>query len=514
MSTLRRVLAVPPLSDRLRVPAGAGGAARRAGAETFRALSSANRWSLHTYEVLARPRTHVREGHRRDGGRVPRLRADPRPPLSGAVARRDAGHPAPRGGRHPPPDRPTTPRSRRGWTRPRPPSASGCSCRRARGVLRPETSREAALAPWRRTRRAPAARSEAVERARRALDEMEARRVRPAARARRPRHRRWSGAPACSCWPAPCWPWRWPLATAVMVERRTRRLAEVNRAAGGRGGPARHGPRRPGPHEPAERAHPGERRGGDLRAGPPGLHALPEPRRRPHAGPRARRRHRPPLRGRAGHGRGARRGATASTPSAPPCPPAWPREVKDAAFRRADGSSFPVEYASTPIVEEGQHHGRRGHLSRRDGAARGGADEGRVRLRREPRAAHAAHLHPRLAGAAGRRQAGRGAREGAADAGDRRAEHRPAGAAHQRHPGHRAHRERPGDHGAALRGCIRAGPPERRGDVGHGRQGGGAAVRLGGPAAAGGGPGPHPPGAHQPAVQRHQVLARRGRRWP
>jgi signal transduction histidine kinase/CheY-like chemotaxis protein len=30
------------------------------------------------------------------------------------------------------------------------------------------------------------------------------------------------------------------------------------------------------------------------------------------------------------------------------------REVKDASFRRADGSSFPVEYASTPIVEEGQ----------------------------------------------------------------------------------------------------------------------------------------------------------------
>ncbi|HEU4884164.1 MAG TPA: response regulator [Longimicrobium sp.] len=30
------------------------------------------------------------------------------------------------------------------------------------------------------------------------------------------------------------------------------------------------------------------------------------------------------------------------------------REVKDAHFRRTDGSSFPVEYASTPIVEEGQ----------------------------------------------------------------------------------------------------------------------------------------------------------------
>ncbi|HEX5870205.1 MAG TPA: response regulator, partial [Longimicrobium sp.] len=31
-----------------------------------------------------------------------------------------------------------------------------------------------------------------------------------------------------------------------------------------------------------------------------------------------------------------------------------PREVKDAHFRRTDGSAFPVEYASTPIVEEGQ----------------------------------------------------------------------------------------------------------------------------------------------------------------
>jgi PAS domain S-box-containing protein len=53
-------------------------------------------------------------------------------------------------------------------------------------------------------------------------------------------------------------------------------------------------------------------------------------------------------------GMGAATGADAVNPVRATLSSGVGREVKDAAFRRADGTSFPVEYASTPIVEEGQ----------------------------------------------------------------------------------------------------------------------------------------------------------------
>ena len=82
--------------------------------------------------------------------------------------------------------------------------------------------------------------------------------------------------------------------------------------------------------------------------------------------------------------------------------------------------------------------GRR--VPRRHRAARGRPDEGRVRVRRQPRAAHAADLDPRLARAARRRRRRRAPRGRAADGRHRGREHRPADPADQRHPRHRAHR--------------------------------------------------------------------------
>ena len=89
----------------------------------------------------------------------------------------------------------------------------------------------------------------------------------------------------------------------------------------------------------------------------------------------------------------------------------------------------------------------RGQRARRVGAARRGEAQEGVRLHRQPRAAHAPHLHPRLPEPAGGRRAGRPLRRGAGDGDHRRAELRAPHRPRQRHPGPGAAGARPPAHG-------------------------------------------------------------------
>ena len=75
-------------------------------------------------------------------------------------------------------------------------------------------------------------------------------------------------------------------------------------------------------------------------------------------------------------------------------------------YIRADGTVVPRRDHRRAPARRGRGPRRGRGLPRRDPASRGGPDEGRVPLRGQPRAAHAAHLDPRLAGAARRRPVG------------------------------------------------------------------------------------------------------------
>ena len=89
-------------------------------------------------------------------------------------------------------------------------------------------------------------------------------------------------------------------------------------------------------------------------------------------------------------------------------------------FYRPDGTSFPVEFTLTPMQVHGSHHRHCVELPGREPAAGPGPDEGRIHLHRQPRAAHPAHIHPRLAGTALHRNARRGKRQGRQSAAHRR----------------------------------------------------------------------------------------------
>ena len=95
-----------------------------------------------------------------------------------------------------------------------------------------------------------------------------------------------------------------------------------------------------------------------------------------------------------------------------------------------------------PAPRRGRRARRRGRVPRRHPAARGRPDEERVPLGGQPRAAYAAHLHPRLARPAGRRHARRPHPARPVDGEHRAGEHRAAHPPDQRHPGPRADRDR------------------------------------------------------------------------
>jgi PAS domain S-box-containing protein len=315
---------------------------------TFRELSSANRWSLHTYEVLTATNA-VQEGlaGMEAGFRGYALTRDPRflrQWQSGVQALQEQE----KGIRRLTGDNPaqqarldSAEAAVREWM----------ILQVRSGVLRPETSRQAALAAG-SDLAGTAARSGAVARARRALDQVEAtesallrrRAARAAALERRTGVLLLAGSLLAVAL---------AVATAVLVHRRTGRLAQLNRALEAE------------VHEKvlARDALARLSRQNELilEAAAEGIYGIdphgytlflnPAAARMLGAGPEeviGR-----PFEAVLGMGAGEAGGegvnavrATLATGTA--------REVKDAAFRRTDGSSFPVEYTSTPIVEEGQ----------------------------------------------------------------------------------------------------------------------------------------------------------------
>jgi PAS domain S-box-containing protein len=316
--------------------------------ETFRSLSSANRWALHTYEVLDAT-DEVQEGiaEMESGFRGYALTRDPR-----FLEQWRAGMAALR--RQAPilrrltADNPEQQRrldvaeaAARDWLR----------LQSQSGVLRPETTREQAIAVAADPRGA-AIRSEAVERVRRVLDEVETaesallgeRADRAASLERRTRLLLLAGSVLAIAL---------AVAAALMVQRRTRRLAELNHALEG---------------EVAERALARDALARISRqnelildAAAEGIYGLDPQGYTLFLNPAAAR-----MLGRApddvigrpfeavlGMG-AAEAGGEGVNPVRATLGSGVAREVKDAAFRRGDGSSFPVEYASTPIVEDGR----------------------------------------------------------------------------------------------------------------------------------------------------------------
>ncbi|HVH11930.1 MAG TPA: response regulator, partial [Longimicrobium sp.] len=216
---------------------------------------------------------------------------------------------------------------------------------------RPETTRDEAIAVASEPR-ASAARSEAVERVRRALNEIETaesallreRADRAAALERRTRWLLLSGSAMAVLL---------ALATAIMVSRRTRRLAEVNRVLEG---------------EVAQRALARDAMARISRqnelilaSAAEGIYGLDPQGYTLFLNPAASRMldRAPedaigrPFEAVLGMG-AAEAGGDGVNPVRATLGSGVGREVKDAVFRRADGSSFPVEYASTPIVEDGR----------------------------------------------------------------------------------------------------------------------------------------------------------------
>ncbi len=316
--------------------------------ETFRGLASANRWSLHTYQVLEatgevqKGLAEMEAGFRGYAlSRDERFREQWRNGME-TLRRQEAGLRALTA------DNPAQQRrldlaeaAFRDWLR----------LQVGSGVLRPGTSRDSAIAVA-SDPRGSAARGEAVDRVRRVLDEIEAaetnllrqRADRAEALERRTRWLLTAGSLLAVLL---------ALATGVMVERRTRRLAEVNREL------------------QAEVAQRALARDAMLRisrqnelileSAAEGIYGLDPQGYTLFLNPAAAR-----MLGRSADdvigrpfeavlGMGAAEaGGDGVNPVRATLGSGVGREVKDAAFRRADGSSFPVEYSSTPIVEDGQ----------------------------------------------------------------------------------------------------------------------------------------------------------------
>jgi PAS domain S-box-containing protein len=316
--------------------------------QAFRGLASANRWSLHTYQVLEST-DEVQQGiAEMEAGfrgyaltRDPRFRDQWREGMERLRRQRE-------GIRRLTADNPAQQRrldqaeaAFRDWL----------LLQQQTGVLRTETGRDSAIAVASDPRGA-AARSEAVERVRRALGEIEAaesallheRAGDAATLERRTRRLLLAGSLLAVAL---------ALATGVMVERRTRRLGEVNRALEA---------------EVAQRALARDAlarisRQNELilESAAEGIYGLDPQGYTLFLNPAAAR-----MLGRSpddaigrpfeavlGMG-SAESGGDGVNPVRATLVSGVGREVKDAAFRRADGSSFPVEYASTPIVEDGQ----------------------------------------------------------------------------------------------------------------------------------------------------------------
>jgi PAS domain S-box-containing protein len=314
----------------------------------FRGLSSANRWSLHTYEVLASTGA-VRAGlaEMESGYRGYALTRDPR-----FLAQWRAGIEVLRGQeaviRRLTADNPrqqarldTARAAMRDWMREQVRS----------GVLDPATTREAALAAG-SDPAGLAARGEAVARVRRALDgvqEEESALLRARADRARTLERRTRVLLLTGMLLAVAL----AVATAGMVQRRTRRLAEVNRALEAsvqekvlaRDALARMSRQNELILDAAAEGIYGvDPHGYTLFLNPAAARMLAT---------------RPeevigrPFEAVLGMGAGEAGGEGVNAVRAT-LTTGTPREVKDGAFRRSDGTSFPVEYASTPIVEDGR----------------------------------------------------------------------------------------------------------------------------------------------------------------
>jgi PAS domain S-box-containing protein len=316
--------------------------------ETFRGLATANRWSLHTYRVLEAA-DEVQEGiAEMEAGyrgyaltRAPRFRDQWRTGMERLRAQES-------GLRALTADNPAQQRrldraeeAFRDWLR----------LQSASGVLRPETTRDSAIAVA-SDPQAAAARSEAVERVRSALNELEAAESallrERADHADNLEHRTRRLLTAGSILAVLL-----ALATGAMVERGTRRLARVNQEL---------------QDEVAQRAlardalaRVSRQNELILNSAAEGIYGLDPQGYTLFLNPAA-----SLMLGRApddvigrpfeavlGMG-AAEAGGDGVNPVRATLGSGVGREVKDTTFRRADGSSFPVEYSSTPIVEDGQ----------------------------------------------------------------------------------------------------------------------------------------------------------------
>jgi PAS domain S-box-containing protein len=315
---------------------------------TFHALASANSWSLHTYEVLASVH-EVREGlgQIETGFRGYSLTRDEsflRQWQDGVQQLREQDQRIRLLTRDNPVQQARLDSAEtavREWMR----------LQAQSGVLRPETSRQASLAAA-MDADAFSRRAQAVERARRVMEAVEAaesallrtRAGRAATLQARTRVLLAAGALLAVAL---------AVATAAMLMRRTRRLAEVNRALEA---------------EVAERALARDAiarlsRQNELilESAAEGIYGIDPQGYTLFLNPAASR-----MLGRAADdvigrpfeavlGMGAAgAGGEAVNPVRATLASGEGREVKDASFRRADGTSFPVEYASTAMLEEGR----------------------------------------------------------------------------------------------------------------------------------------------------------------
>jgi PAS domain S-box-containing protein len=316
--------------------------------ETFKGLASANRWSLHTYQVLEAT-DEVQEGiAEMEAGfrgyaltRDERFRREWRHGME-TLRRQEAGLRALTA---------DNPAQQRRLDQAEAAFRQWLQLQSASGVLRAETSRDSAIAVA-SDPRGSAARSEAVERVRRALDEVEAaetgllrqRADRAEALERRTRWLLTAGSILAVLL---------ALATGAMVERRTRRLAEVNRALQAeiaQGALARDALSSISRQNELILQSAAE---GIYGLDPQGYTLFLNPSAARMLGRTADDVIGRPFEAVLGMG-AAEAGGDGVNPVRATLGSGVGREVKDAAFRRPDGSSFPVEYSSTPIVEDGQ----------------------------------------------------------------------------------------------------------------------------------------------------------------
>ncbi|HEX2210276.1 MAG TPA: response regulator [Longimicrobium sp.] len=314
----------------------------------FRALSGANRWSLHTYEVLASTGA-VREAiaGMEAGFRGYALTRDPRylEQWSRGVATLRQQEPVLRRLTADNPAQQARLDSARAalsqWMR----------LQAASGVLRPETPPAVALAAG-ADPAGRAGRMEAVERVRRALDHVQATES-ALLRERAARARSLERRTGILLLTGSILAVLLAVATAAMVQRRSRRLNEVNREL-----EAQVHERALARDALASLSRQNElilesAAEGIYGVDPHGYTQFLNPAAARMLGTQAEEVIGRPFEAVLGMGAGEAGGDAVNAVRAT-LAAGTPREVKDASFRRADGSSFPVEYASTPIVEEGQ----------------------------------------------------------------------------------------------------------------------------------------------------------------